>query len=305
MDCEPKQEDTAPTEADTDTDADADSDTDADSDADSDTDADTHPASELDCDNGLDDDDDGLVDCEDGDCAEAVGCMELICDDGLDDDDDGLVDCLDEDCWGPSCHPAGVRTRVHGGQLWARSYQRRTKTWHATTTAPWTAWDDQLERGAVAHSVWGTVRVLPSSTEAWGSSSARTTCTWTLANATTAWTFSYHGGSWRPVSPSITRDGLVVAPGCRLGSETWILPSSVHVAHGVGYMDNSFSAGIPNGPYGPRWYVGSQVDGTSWRTSTSWFRTSFHGDSSYQRYTRSTTWQIELGSTGSSWWAAP
>ncbi len=212
------------------------------------------------CDNGLDDDGNGLLDCEDARCAEDAACLELICDDGVDDDGDGLVDCADDDCWGPSCHPAGARSRVHDASAvsWYRATTRREGS---------TCWDygggGRESYQARLYGIAGTVQVLPSGAGSWSATTARTTCSWRIATASVAleeWhARSSHGAMWGfSFSIPIQRAGLEVEPGCRLGTEGWFLPGAVWLGASRGYAGYSVHTtyiwpsarwGVPGAPW--------------------------------------------------------
>ncbi|MFH1465390.1 MAG: putative metal-binding motif-containing protein [Pseudomonadota bacterium] len=255
------------------------------------------------CDSGSDEDADGLVDCEDADCFDAPACLEAACSDGLDDDGDGLTDCEDDDCWGPICHPAGVRSRVQGGTMLQNLNTRHVSaadSMRCDTGSAWT-WD----YGASIYALWGTVQVLPSGASAWGSTAARTTCTWSVVAAQVGWErwvhndIVWHSSGWR-LEP-VNRIGFAVDPACRLGS-SWFLPSEVAVMPGAGY------AGVTTlSPYawsfGPRFYAGSELVHSAGSTHSSRNYVGPCDWSGSSRRTRGQAWH--LGPSGETYTATP
>jgi hypothetical protein len=231
-----------------------------------------------DCGNGVDDDGDALIDCEDSYCAEDPGCLELDCSDGLDDDGDGLVDCNDDDCWGATCHPGGARSTVSRA-IWA------TRGWSSERS--FTDGGASCGIGGQARQgfwmgfgdISGTVQVLPPSASSWDTATAITTCTWQLNTVHAAqWRWS----SWDTASTrrglgtgsTVTRDGLVVASGCRLDDDPWFLPQQLWLDSGdttwAGFTQTTSTGGSWGVP-GPRWYAGGSRYGlhtSSWRSSS-------------------------------------
>jgi len=200
---------------------------------------------------GIDNDCDGLVDCEDAGCLPLDECEERDCSDGLDSDHDGLVDCQDDDCWSVDCHPAGLRSRVHGGTMQQRS---TGWYWHYTgwMAAPrWERTDFNFTHTAQLGSVWGTLQVLPSGAASWDATSARTTCTWSADTVSMSWYRDYGSGVYTVRFPNVVRGGFAVADGCRVAGSSF-LPVEVHPAYGVGWVDNSWDWGFWNG--GQAWY---------------------------------------------------
>ena len=255
-----------------------------------------------DCSDGTDDDGDGLVDCEDGDCAGNPDCEELVCDDGLDSDNDGLVDCDDDDCWLADCHPGGVASRVHGGTMvqHARRWRSDRFSWRAAFT--WSSTFFDYTHSAQVRSAWGTVQVLPSGVSSWDATTARSTCTWSVASADMAWVLHSYRGTRSETRPLVGRRGVTVAPGCRVAG-SWFLPSEVQPVSGVGWADNSWSGSGWLG--GAPWYQGSIITSSSWRSSSSGEGGSSHAGGRWTAFTESSGFEVQLSAPATAWRHSP
>jgi hypothetical protein len=252
------------------------------------------------CDDGLDDDGDGLVDCEDGDCAGNPACEELDCSDGLDSDSDGLVDCDDDDCWHGACHPGGVAARVHGGTMVQRNAgYRELQRWRAGAFA-WTSTQLSYQHRASLSSVQGTVQVLPPGASSWEGTTARTTCSWSLASAAVSFAMVRTHDTWIFEAPVVTRGALTVTPGCRVDG-SWFLPSEVLPWAGLGLAGISWHGSRFTG--GTSWYRGSAL-GPAWSSSSTGASGSPHGGLEWIRWSHSSSLVVLL-SPGQSWRAGP
>ncbi len=245
-----------------------------------------------DCSDGADDDGDGLVDCEDGDCVGNPACEEIDCGDGLDSDGDGLVDCDDDDCWHGACHPGGVASRVHGGRMSLRTRGYRERQLWFDGAMVWTHTTLSYEHSATARSVWGTVQVLPAGATSWDATSARSTCTWSVASASMRWRWLETHSSSVVELPVVNRASPAVAEGCRVAG-SWFLPGELVPASGVAWADNSWRwsrtwlGGTP-------WYQGSTTAGTPWRTTTSGSAASAHEGVAWTRWSHASSLELLL-----------
>ncbi len=252
-----------------------------------DEDAGVNPDATETCDDGLDNDCDALVDCEDGGCAGVGSCGEVLCHDGLDDDADGLTDCDDDDCWGGECHPAGVKVQARGGHFTLR--QDAETRWgigpYYWSTSAWDCrgFHRRTSTGTMqVTGLHGVVQVLPSGA-AWSTTSARTSCSWSVDTAwrSQQWLAAfdhYRGGSsW---SATLARSGFHIESGCRVAG-SWFLPPRPWRIGEVVYGDYLGWGGSLFYAYSP-WYQLRTTTGTSWqhtstttnvcgtRTSASW-----------------------------------
>ena len=262
-----------------------------------------------DCTDGSDNDSDGLVDCEDGDCATDASCYE-DCSDGSDNDLDGLTDCEDDDCWSvASCaHPGGVRSRVHGGGM-VQDLVKSTYYWNWNQVSSHFHITSFYDYGATLDSVWGTVRVLPEGASSWGTTSARTTCQWSVAGAYLRFVGEYH---WQHNTAylhyefhDVVRSGFYVEPGCRLES-SWFLPGVVRPVVGGGLIGSHlpmrayFVGSVP-------WYQGSLSFSSYDHTSSRWvIESSYSGfNDVYETHHWTIHRESQLNSAGSSYFASP
>ncbi len=264
------------------------------------------------CDDGVDNDCDALVDCEDGGCALDSSCDEAMsCDDGSDNDGDGLTDCDDEDCWTSTCHPEGVRSRVHGGTM----LQATRHAWndggveysYGGPRIDIFNWDSHQRSGvALLSDVWGTLQVLPSGAS-WATTSARSTCSWSLSQATASFHFTTSEG-WLTRSMEVydvARAGVTVEPGCRVAG-SWFLPDQVRPWNEKGYAYIDFRSSMLSW-IDKDWYQGSLRASSAWATST--VGSTILGTTSsrvrWSTFDQGSSWRsldIELGSSGQTWW---
>jgi hypothetical protein len=237
-----------------------------------DTNAAIHPGLVEDCSDGHDTDCDGLLDCEDGECILEEICQE-DCEDGDDNDLDGLTDCNDDDCWwiGMCQHPAGVRARVHGGEMWLT---------HESSDHHWSGGSyEEVAHHVEATGVWGTVQVLPPYVSNWSTATAQTTCTWSIDTVTGGSRFG-DGSGGESRTCGATRSGFTITPGCRLSS-SWFLPDGFAPGGAnVNACTQTFT-GVFTVDIGTLWYDGSE----QWRSSES-----DSGSSQYSSWQRKTTW---------------
>jgi hypothetical protein len=245
-----------------------------------------------DCGNGSDDDGDGLVDCEDGDCANSFPCYE-DCFNGSDDDLDGLVDCADDDCWGGTCHPGGVKAHVTAGSFRRQRQSRQSYGERLYHGAICRYFDGQRTTSITTlENIQGTVQVLPAGASAWDTTSARSTCTWSvrLAHISEEKVKGYRGIYW---DHEFDRSDVNIGSGCRL-YEPWFLPDRLfRYGHNV-YAGYAFTwAGMPFYATSP-WYAIERSEFT--RTSSNHWVTSTICDSDYHRYSTATS----SGNLGSS-----
>jgi len=271
-----------------------------------DSDALVNPAAEE-LHNGVDNDCDGLVDCEDGDLAHAPECEEQDCSDGLDDDHDGLVDCDDDDCWTLDCHQAGVRSRVHGGSMAQHEFGWRQYEAAWAAAVYWTRTVSNNTHSAQLDSVWGTLQVLPPGATSWEATSARSTCSWSVASASMTWFRRDYSHAHTGQLPAVNRAGVVVAEGCRVAG-SWFLPAEVHPSQGVGWVDNNWLTNWTsnwNWDGGLPWYQGSI-------TASSYWYSEYHGSGGSDRwgnrwtsFSESGTYQVNLRPEGTSWHVEP
>lgn len=257
-----------------------------------------NPDAAEDCSDGRDDDCDALVDCEDGDCAGVGTCGEVTCDDGLDDDADGLIDCEDDDCWGGECHPEGVRVQVLGGRFALREDGERQAGvgpyYWTTSNYDCHAWGNHTaDTTMVVSGVHGVLQVLPSNAS-WDTTSARTSCTWSVKSMQRWQQYSMvrtHYRLWTKWSASATRTGFHLQSGCR-AQGSWFLPTDLLRLDDVVYGDYTPIGGSGAYVYSP-WYALQRTSGSSWRSSGA--SSNICGDASW------TTWtSTQAGSIGSS-----
>jgi hypothetical protein len=252
---------------------------------------------------GFDNDCDGLVDCEDSDCLPVTECEERVCDDGLDSDHDGLVDCEDDDCWSLDCHPGGVRSRVHGGNMHQQASAWRWDYTGWGAAVPWFFTDFAYTQVARLHSVWGTLQVLPPGATSWDGTSARTTCSWSVATASMTWTLRWGSGVYPLHLPVAYRAGVAIDEGCRVAGSSF-LPAEVHPAQGIGWADNSWHlsgrwrSGLP-------WYQGSITANSYQRTDHSGYGGTTRWGHRSTSFSRSSTFQVDLQPKGATWHADP
>ena len=253
------------------------------------------------CDDGFDNDSDGLTDCEDGDCSTDGSCVELDCADGSDDDDDGLADCDDDDCWASSeCFPGGVRSKVLGGRMVQHLHRHQDYSYGGGRPAArvlndlWT-----MDNSARLYSVWGTVQVLAPSAAFWSASAARSTCQWSVSQASMAFYEFFHNSDSSFAVTAPVRAGFNLGSGCALTS-SWFLPDEIVVRDARGYVDNYFiysRAWIS----GRSWYAGSATYSSPVRTVSSW-----HYYETFFLLTTSTRdLGVNLGGLGSYYYAEP
>jgi len=155
-----------------------------------------------------------------------------------------------------------------------------------------------------APSVWGTLQVLPTGTYSWDTTAARSTCSWWVRSMTDAWTYHNLRGSRSWSGPSLARGEVTVDPGCRVAG-SWFLPSMVWALNSVVQVDTSWQWWFPRVGY--PWYRGAVLTSSYWRTELSemgsvspsgnWCR--------YLTHTQTSTFQVSIGSSGSTWFAEP
>jgi hypothetical protein len=166
----------------------------------------------------------------------------------------------------------------------------------------WERTDFNYTHSAQLGSVWGTLQVLPLGATSWDGTSARSTCSWSVASASMSWTFQWGSGVFPVQYPVVHRAGVVVAEGCRVAG-SWFLPAEVHPSQGVGWVDNSWHYGRWQG--GLPWYQGSITGSSSWHHDHFGGGGSDRGGNYWTSFSESRTFEVSLQPGGTSWNSAP
>jgi hypothetical protein len=156
-----------------------------------------------------------------------------------------------------------------------------------------------MDNSARLYSVWGTVQVLAPSAASWSDTTARSTCQWSVSQASMAfYQYANSGDSFFAVTAPV-RAGFRLDSGCGLAS-SWFLPDEIVVRDARGYIDNFFIYSMA-WISGVTWYTGSTSFSSPLRHTSSWH----YYETSYLRSTSIRGLGVSLNGLGNHYYGEP